>query len=378
MKICQFCSTNFEGLYYASLARALMADGHEMLYVTLEEQRVPAWMQTLPGVRHLSLKIPSRWQYPLAALKLAWWLRRENVTVLQTHLFDAGLIGMLAARLAGVPLRLVARHHLDEVQLLGTRWHVMLDQWMARQADGVIVPSQAVRRYMAEAESLSAENIEVIPPGFDFATLTADEDDRQRVRAEFGLSGAFVLGCVGRLFKNKGHIYLFQALHSLLADMPDARILLVGDGDRGPIEEMLAELGLQDRVVFAGYRRDIAACMKALDVMVHPSLSESFGQVLVEAMAVGTPVIATTVGGVPEIVSHLDTGLLAPPRDADALARAIRQLYFDPQLRRQLAVAGQQSVWRRFTAEKLMQDYVEFYRRYERARSSNGKSYVRA
>lgn len=353
-----------------------MAAGYELLFVSLGTSRPPAWMQDFPSVQYVSLNADARWQYPLAAARLAWLFRRENVGILQTHLFDAGVIGLIAAWLARTPLRFAARHHLDENWLLGTRWHIALDQWMARRADCVVVPSKAVRQHMMTREALPGNNIEVIPHGFNFNLMAADTEQAGRVRRELGLENDFVLGCVGRFFKNKGHFYLFQAAKQLTREIPDLRILLLGDGDRALIEGMVAELGLQQQVVFAGYRKDVAACMKSMDVLVHPSLSESFGQVLVEAMCVGTPVIATTVGGVPEIVQHEKTGLLVPPQDAAALAVAIRQLHGNPQQRVQIGEAGKQDVLERFTAEKMVQHFIEVYRRHEREMIGKGKSYV--
>lgn len=377
MKICLFSTTHFDGQFFDVMARGLTAVGAELLFVSLHESTAPNWVSELPGIKHVSLGAEGRQHYPLAMIKLATLLRREKVTILHIHLFDAGIVGLLAGQLAGVPLRFIARHHLDENWLLGTRWHIALDQWMARRADCVVVPSLAVRQHMLERETLSDAKIEIIPHGFDLSAMTATAEDAQRVRQEFGLANGFVLGCVGRFFKNKGHRYLFEAVRSLLPEHPDLRILLLGAGDRALIEELIVEFGLQQQVVFAGYRKDVVACMKAMDLLVHPSLSESFGQVLVEAMSVATPVIATTVGGVPEIVSHGETGWLVPPKDATALAAAIRQLRADPQRRAQLGLAGQRSVREKFTAEQMVSRHLEMYRRHL-GKELKGDAYVGA
>ncbi len=376
MKICQLSSTSVDGGYFEGLAQGLTSVGHELLYVSLREALPPTWLDRYPSIAYRTLGATARWQYPLATLRLAHWLRREQVSILHMHLYDAGLVGLLAALLAGVPVRLLSRHHLDETWLLGTRLTVELDRWMARRVDCVIVPAQAVRQHMLEKESLSEAQIEVIPHGFKFESLAADELAGQRVRSELGLDGAFVLGNVGRLVRNKGHLYLLQAAKALLPEIPNLRVLLVGDGERALVEGIVAELGLQDNVVFAGFRRDVAACMKAMDVLVHPSLSESFGQVLVEAMCVGTPVVASAVGGIPEIVSHERTGLLTPVADADALTVALRRLHAQPEWRMALGMAGQASVYARFSRELMVQRYLEIYRRYEHEPSE--KTYVAA
>jgi glycosyltransferase involved in cell wall biosynthesis len=364
MKICQFCSTNFEGNYFISLARGLAAEQARLLFVTLQTSQPPAWRQQLPEVAHLSLEADARWQYPLAVLKLARLLKREKVTILHTHLIDAGVAGILAARLARVPLTVVTRHHLDEPLLLGGQLNVEIDRWMARQADCVIVPAEAVRRHMVAQESLSDRNIEVVPHGYELNLLDAAPGDRNRVRREFNLESDFVLGCVGRFFKNKGHYYLLKALKEIACEVPNARLLLLGDGDRALIEAGVREFGLEDRVIFTGYRRDVSACISAMDVLVHPSLSECLPQVLIEAMNVGTPVVATDVGGVPEIITDGETGLLVQAKDADAIAAAVLALYRDEPWRRQLAQAGQRSAQTRFTAAKMVGRHLEIYRRY--------------
>ena len=364
MKVCLFISTHFDGAFFEVMARGLTAAGAELLLVSLQASSAPAWVSELSAVKHLSLDVTGRKQYPRAIVTLAKLLRREKVDILHIHLFDAGIVGLLAGRLAEVPLRFIARHHLDENWLLGTRLHVELDRWMARGADCVVVPSLAVRQHMLERERLTSAAIEVIPHGFDLAVMSASDADRQRVRQEFGLDSTFVLGCVGRFFKNKGHRYLFEAVRLLQPEYPDLRVLLLGGGDRSMIEALVTEFGIQQQVVFAGYRKDVVGCMKAMDLLVHPSLSESFGQVLVEAMSVATPVLATAVGGVLEIVSHDQTGWLVPPQDAVALAMAIRQLRTDPARRVQLGLAGQQSVREKFTAEQMVSRHLEMYHRY--------------
>lgn len=364
MKICQFCTNNFEGNYFISLARGLVAEGAGLCFATLQAAQPPAWRDQLPAVKHFSLALGARWQYPLAVLKLAHLLRREKATVLHTHLFDASVVGILAARLARVPLTVVTRHYLDEPLLLGGRWRVEIDRWIARQADCVIVPAEAARWHMVTREALPERNIEVVPHGYELGLLEAAPEDRARVRHEFKVESDFVIGCVGRLFKNKGHYYLLKALKEIARAVPNVQLLLLGDGDRALIEAGVREFDLAGRVIFAGYRRDVSACMSAMDLLVHPSLSECLPQVLIEAMNVGTPVIATDVGGVPEIVTDGETGLLIPAKDAEAIAAAVLALYRDDHRRRQMAQAGQRSARARFTADKMVGRHLEIYRHY--------------
>jgi glycosyltransferase involved in cell wall biosynthesis len=378
MRICQFSTTALSSHYFSSLGLGLSASGATQVCGSLTERTPPPWFNDAEKVSYFCLDAPARHNYPRAALRLSRLLRRERIEILQTHLFDASVIGLVAARLARVPVTIVARHYLDEPFLIGTRAHVELDRWMARKATCVVVPSDAVRRHMIQREHLLGDNVEVIPYGFDFSHFAATDEDRRRVRAEFGFDSDFVIGCVGRFFKNKGHVYLIEALKDLAVEIPNVKLLLLGSGDQASIEEMAREHGVGDKIVFAGFRKDVSACMRAMDLLAHPSLSESFGQVLVEAMAVGTAVVATTVGGVPEIVTDTETGLLVPPTDAAAIARAVLELYRRPELRARLAVAGQTSVRERFTAEQMVSRYLDCYHRYLEQSFKGQKNYVEA
>ena len=149
----------------------------------------------------------------------------------------------------------------------------------------------------------------------------------------------------------------------MIVDIPEIRVLLLGTGDRALVEAMVDELGLRERVILAGYRNDAPACMSAMDLIVHPSLSEAFCQVLIEAMATGTALVSTDVGGAAEVITQGETGILVPPANADAIAQAVLSLYRNPEQRRQMASAGQASVRQRFTVPRMVVQQIECYQR---------------
>ena len=197
IKALHLCTNSLEPPYFANLNQGMAARGVGLVVGSISELRPPSWLAEIPGASYFCLNAPSRLKYSYAIPRLARLLRRERVDIIQTHLFDAGFVGLLAARLARTPVTIVARHHLDEPQLLGVRTYVEMDRWMSRVADSVVVPSQAVKDYMRVRERHTGNNVEVIPYGFDFASLDATEEDRHRVRAEFGFQSSFVIGCVG-------------------------------------------------------------------------------------------------------------------------------------------------------------------------------------
>jgi glycosyltransferase involved in cell wall biosynthesis len=321
-------------------------------------------MENLEGAQYFSLGAAGRLSYPQALVRLATRLRRERVDILQTHLFDAGIVGLIAARLARIPVVVLTRHHLDQVHLIGNRFHVFLDRWMARNADHVVVLSNAVRNFMISADGIDASKVEVIHQGFDFEKLSVSKQEGERVRAEFNFGSRFVIGTIAQLFETKGQKYLLKALSEVSERMPDAHLFFVGGGDPKPLELLAGELGLNGRVTFAGYRKDVPACISAMDLIVHPSLSEAFCQVLIETMAAGRPIISTDVGGAREVIDHDKTGLLVPPSDAPAIARALLDLYQAPEKRAALAKAGQTSVYQRFPVSLMVEHQVNCYKRW--------------
>ena len=284
--------------------------------------------------------------------------------MLQTHLFEAGLVGLAAARLARVPLAIVTRHHTDEMWIVGTLAHRWGDRLITRWADRVVGLSQAVGRHMISREGADPNKIDVIYQGFDFASLSATDDDRRRVRGALGLDGFFVVGCVARFFKTKGHVYLLAAARQLAREIPNLKILLLGGGDAPRIEAMIRENGLEDRVIFAGYRSDVPACLRAMDVVVHPSLTEAFCQTVIEALAAKSPLVVTDVAAASEVITDGVTGLLVPPADADALAAAVLRINRDPAFGQRMAEAGRRSVMERFTIDRMVQSQVACYQRW--------------
>lgn len=229
-----------------------------------------------------------------------------------------------------------------------------------RLADRVIA-SGATIKAMIEAAGVPAERVVSIPAGIDTGRFH-DGVSGARVRAEFAGAGALV-GLVANIRGSKGHQYLLEAVPRVLVERPDTRFLIVGDGvGFDDVRRSVAALGLADRVAMAGFRRDVPEVMAALDVLVLPSVrSEATSQVVPQALAVGTPVVGTAVGGIPEIVRDGETGRLVPPGDSLALAEAILDLLRDPARARAMARRGQTLVQERFTFEAMMKATTGVY-----------------
>jgi glycosyltransferase involved in cell wall biosynthesis len=292
--------------------------------------------------------------------RLARHIQRNRIEIVQTHLFKPAVVGVLAARMTGRPV-IVTRHHTDEMDIVGTRAHVLADRVTARGASCVVGFAEAVRRRLIEREAVSEDKVRVIPQGFRFDELEPLADDVAGLRAELGLDGRFVIGDVARFFPTKRQQDLLRAGARLSESIDELAVLLVGGGDSGQLTALAAEEGMADRTVVLGHREDVAACFGVMDVVVHPSLTEAFSQVLVEAMAARRPVVATNVASAAEIIDDGVTGMLVPARDPRAIATAVQQLYDDSALRTRLGQAARRSVRERFPVENMVKSQLELY-----------------
>ncbi len=298
---------------------------------------------------------------PFALMRLMWVLKRNNVMILQTHGARANVYGRLAAWLAGVPCVVSTVHNSirDYDVSLMKRWiYGSLLRLTLPLADRIICVSDALTRDVLTDCPVAAPLTSTIWNGVDSHWFTAS-GNRDKVRKEWCVDEGPVLLTVARLTKEKGHQFLIEALPGLLAEWPSLVCLFVGDGgSREVLRDLAREKGIEQACRFVGARNDVVDWYAAADVVVLPSLSEGFPFVILEALAMSRPVVATAVNGVPEIIEDGKSGLLVPPRNPQALEAAIRTMLRDPYLAARLGKAGQQEVAARFTAGKMVQDTV--------------------
>jgi L-malate glycosyltransferase len=290
-------------------------------------------------------------------VRLARLLRREHANVLHTHtLAAANALGRLAGRLAHVPV--VSHLHIANHFRPATRPLLAgIDNTTARLAAALVAVSEDTRR--AYVEQGYPPRIRVVYNGVDLAP-----GDANGLREELAIPAhAPLVAEVGRLCDVKGQRELIDAIRRV----PEAHAVLVGaDLEHGGAYEQALrrradELGVADRVVFTGRRADAARVLAAADVVALPSWTEGLPLVVLEAMALGRAVVATRVGGTPELVIEGETGLLVPPRDAGALADALRRVLSDDALRQRLGDAGRRRVEERFSATAMARDVLELY-----------------
>ncbi len=311
------------------------------------------------GVRVVTLDGQGPWDVRVL-YRLFRLVRQERPEILHAFLGFANLAASLVGRLLGVPVIIWSYR---DVEVWKTKTHWLVERVAVRWADAVTCCSDAVRRFVLTHMNEQAHKFSTIHNGVDIETFSLSH---VASRSELTLrEGGFVIGTVSRLDEpKKGLTVLLQALANLAgrAGVPAWQWLLVGDGPaRDRLQDLAARLGLSDRVVFAGLHRDVAAVLPLMDLFVCPSLYEGFGIAIVEAMAAGRPVIASAVGGIPEIIVHEDTGLLVPAGDAVVLADAMATLLTHPDRARAMGARGRQRVQERFSIETAVQQHQQLY-----------------
>ena len=294
---------------------------------------------------------------PLALWRLVRLLARERVTILQTHGARANFYGRIAGRLAGVPVIISTVHNsLKDYEVRPfKRWlYTFLLRLTLPLVHRVICVSDANRRDLIDESQAAEAKTQTVYNGVDLSVFSS-QSYSHIVRQDLGIAQGPVLVTIARLTEQKGHRYLLQALPDLLTTWPQLCCVFVGEGEQHDALHRLAiDLGVEQACRFVGVREDIADILAAADLFVLPSLSEGFPFVLLEALAMGRPVVASRVNGVPELIEDQKTGLLVPPRDPMALARAIRDMLSDPNAASKMGAEGRALVQERFTVERMV------------------------
>jgi len=292
-----------------------------------------------------------------AVLRLARLLRSRGIGVVHTHLWGANLWGRLAAVAARVPVVVTTEHNLDTWK---KPYHLALDRALARAATHLVAVSEEVRQFY-ETRGVGRGRWRVVYNGVGVPPALSRQRGEAFRALGFG-EGERVIGLVGRLVPAKAPEVFLRALALAAARVPALRGLVVGDGPLRPEAEAEARrLGLGERVVFAGLRGDVPAILPGLDALVFSSLREGLSMAMLEAMAAGVPVVATAVGGTPELITHGVTGLLVPPGRPEDLADAVVGLLQDGPAAEALRAAARRRVEERFSLARMVEAHEALY-----------------
>lgn len=297
--------------------------------------------------------------------RLARLFRAEGIELVHTYsgVYRDGCLGGL---LAGVPIQV----HTDQGRLYPDTWRTRwTHRTLSRARDRVVAVSDDLRQYLIARVGVPPDRLAVIPNAVE-PGMYEGAAGPQRSGEALGLpAGALAVGIVARLVPVKDHRTVLRAAAEVFQDVPEAHLLVVGDGPlRGELEALARDLGIAERTRFLGLRTDVPALLPCLDLIVLSSLHEGTSLTLLEAMASGLPVVATAVGGTPEVVLHERTGLLVPPRRPDLLAQAITRLLRSPRRREEMGQAGQARVVARFGIQAMVEAYQRLYEELARAK----------
>ena len=303
-----------------------------------------------------------------AAWRLARVVKRLGPDIIHAHDAHAVAMASLALSLGASSTKsgcapapgLVASRRVD-FHIKGNAF----SRWKHRQVDCFIAASEAIRR-MLVADGVPADRAVTVHEGIDVDHVLAAPP--VNVHEAFWLPHrAPVVGNVAALVPHKGQRHLIEAAHLVVRELPDARFLILGEGElREHLEHQVREHHLEKHVLLPGFRTDVLGCIKSFDLFVLSSVTEGLGTSLLDAMACSRAIVATRAGGIPEVVEDGENGLLVPPRDHAAMAQAIVRLLKDEALRRQMGNAGFSRVRSRFTVERMVAETAAVYARVAR------------
>lgn len=349
------------------LADAQVARGHGVIAISLapgpdgpESARFRA-----AGARTFSLPKRERGVDPGLVRRLAALLVREGVSVVHTHNPQPLIYGAPAARLAGATI-VHTKHGANPD--LGRRRFVR--RLAGHLCDAYVAVSAETAEVARRLRECPASRLSVIENGIDVERFAYDPAARAAVRRELGIpEDAWVIGSVGRLAPEKNHALLLRAVDRLLDER--RHLVIVGDGPlAGELRDRAAASSLPGSVHLVGARSDVPRLLSAFDVLAISSSTEGLPLVLPEAMAASLPVVSTAVGGIPGVVRHGRTGLLAPPNDADRLGSALALFCHDRVRAREMGNAGRLLAERRYSRARMADAYLELYREHRRKRAS--------
>jgi len=307
------------------------------------------------GVPVIELGLRSKIDFRVVlGLRKLWGETRPDLV--HTHLFHAGIMGRLVAHWMGIRPVIVHQHGAEQAR---TNLRTWTDRFTTGSVTCYVVTCQAVADILAFRERIEASRIKIIYNGLEIQNVS-----ELNLPTDWPVSSAIpVIGCVGRLSLEKGQDILIQAMGKLNENGIQAHLVLLGEGQaRTTLENQVNELNLSGQVHLLGARRDIPAWLSHFQIFTLPSRWEGISMALLEAMAAGVPVIATHVGGTPEVIRDHESGILVPPGEPAALAEALQHLLTDADLRHRLSEGARQRVREYFSIDRTVLQIDQLYK----------------
>lgn len=288
----------------------------------------------------------------LGIVTMSVLLKRERIHIVQSHMYHVNLYSVLAARLAGVPVVVTTEHGKNSWK---RNHHRVIERRVISPLASIrIAVSNDILETRVQMDRIPAGKMIVVPNCVDIPPAVARRAD----------AGAVVLGTVGRFVPAKDYATLLRAAKPVLESNNAAELWLVGDGpEKEDLERLTEDLGIRDRVLFTGWQPDVSKYLSRMTVFVLSSITEGIPVAMLEAMVAGIPVVATRVGGIPEVIEHGKNGLLVDPRRPEELAQAVMQLLRDEGLRTRLGDQGRQHIVDNYSTGTICDEYTRLFER---------------
>jgi glycosyltransferase involved in cell wall biosynthesis len=306
------------------------------------------------GIEARALHLGGKRQAASALRELISITRRARPDVVVVRGYNAETLGRIAARVVGVEHTIMWVHNSSTIEPRGMVRRT-LDRALIRWTSGYFGVAEVQRQYLVDELGYPDNKIRIIHNGVDPALFDVNTD--RGVLAEFGFTeGDPVVGILARMRPEKDHATLLRAARIVINEMPRARFLIIGDGPlQSQLEALCDELRITANVHFGGARGDVARLLRAIDVFALTSTTECFPISVLEAMACGRPTVCTAVGGIPEMVSHGETGYLVPPKNPHQLAARLASLLSDPQTAHRMGRAGRARIEAEFNLDRSVE-----------------------
>jgi len=288
------------------------------------------------------------------------FITAEKIDIIHSHGYKSNFYSLLAS--FNLDCKRITTCHLWKGKSLKMNFYNRLDKFLLRKFYKVITVSDILKNIVIQ-NGVSKHKVVVINNGIDVTDFIVS-DSNSSIRSSLGLcEDEKIIGAIGVLSEEKGHIYLLKAFANVILEFPNAKLLIIGNG---PLKNMLqatsCRLQLKDKVIFTGMRNDIPNLLNIMDIFVMPSLDEGMPMALLEAMAAQKPIVATKIGAVTKLIENKKTGLLIEPKDTNAIANSIISLLKDEEMKRTIAINAFERVKNEFSSSTMAKKYLEVYK----------------
>lgn len=353
-------TSEWAGPYIRDLVSELSKKNFEVIYVSLAGKLKTPLPRSSFIIDESSLFFASD-SIQKKFIKLFFLVKKYSPKLIQTHFFHAGLLGTLVGRLMGIPV-VLTRHHIDENFLSKRKLLFFVDILSAQISSHVIVTSNAAKLWLVKKERCKASKISVVNQGFTASNKRKSQKEKLALMKLLGFSPKnFNILCVCRYSPGKGQDFLLKSFDILRKQISDIHLTFIGHGDSTSLMKVVSERNLIDFVSVLEERDDIADCIYVADVIAHPSLVDSFSQLIIEAQILKRPIVAFDVAAANEQIIDGKSGFIVQPRDYVKMAEKLHLLFKDKQLRIIMGEYGFEHVTKKYTVDKMIEETVKVF-----------------